>query len=123
MGTFNLFDRKNTRKMPKQAAATKFNNVEGYSVGLNKGFVVTRTESKPRPVARRGLKERSKLVMQVIKSVSDFAPYEKRAMEMFKVGNTKMDKRANRFLKKRLGSIKRAKSKSQILQDLLRKKK
>merc|ERR1712196_383919 len=110
-------------KMPKQAAASTFHGVEGYAVGLNKGFVVTRTESKPRPSARRGLKERAKMVMQVVKSVSGFAPYEKRAMEMFKVGNTKMDKRANKFLKRRLGSIKRAKNKSQLLQELTRKKK
>merc|ERR1711879_990123 len=120
MGTFNLFDQ--YTKMPKQAA-TKFNNVEGYALGLNKGFVVTRVEAKPRPSARRGLGVRAKLVQSIVKSVSGFAPYEKRAMEMFKVGNTKMDKRANKFLKKRLGSIKRAKNKSQLLQELTRKKK
>merc|ERR1712054_709560 len=105
MGTFNLFDQ--YTKMPKQAA-TKFNNVEGYVLGLNKGFVVTRVEAKPRPSARRGLGVRAKLVQSIVKSVSGFAPYEKRA---------------NKFLKKRLGSIKRAKNKSQLLQELTRKKK
>merc|ERR1711918_308348 len=103
--------------MGKQAAST-FNNVEGYAVGLNKGFVVTKVEAKARPVARRSLRERARNVKHVIKSVSGFAPYEKRAMEMFKVSNTKMDKRARKFLKKRLGSIKRSKAKAQILQEL-----
>merc|ERR1712216_793502 len=109
-------------KMPKQAAVA-FNNVEGYSLGLNEGFVVTRTQAKPRPSARRGLKERSKLIRSIVKSVAGFAPYEKRAMEMYKVQNTKMTKRANRFLKKRLGPIKRAKNKAELLQELTRKKK
>merc|ERR1712178_287541 len=121
MGTFNLFDLIHP-KMPKQAASS-FNNVEGYAVGLNKGFVVTRTEQKPRPSARRAVKERSKMVMAVVKGVAGFAPYEKRALEMFKVDNSKMDKRARRFLKKRLGSIKRAKAKAQLLQEMSRKKK
>merc|ERR1712076_149599 len=107
--------------MPKSSPA--FNNVEGYAVGLNKGFVVTKVEAKARPAARRKLRERAKNVKHIIKSVSGFAPYEKRAMEMFKVGNTKMDKRARKFLKKRLGSIKRGKAKSQLLQEMTRKKK
>merc|ERR1712023_95596 len=110
------------RKMGKQAASA-FQNVEGYAVGLNKGFVVTRTEAKTRPSGRRGLKERKKLVMATIKRVSGFAPYEKRAIEMYKVQNTKMTSRANRFLKKRLGSIKRSKKKAELLQELARKKK
>merc|ERR1711918_9548 len=120
MGPFNLIDH---RKMGKQAAST-FQNVEGYSVGLNKGFVVTRTENvKPRPSSRRGMKERAKLVKNCVKAVAGFAPYEKRAMEMFKVDNAKMEKRANRFLKKRLGSIKRAKAKSALLRELTKKRK
>merc|ERR1712007_135044 len=61
--------------------------------------------------------------MACVKGVAGFAPYEKRALEMFKVDNSKMDKRARRFLKKRLGSIKRAKAKAQLLQEMSRKKK
>jgi len=41
---------------------------------------------------------------------------------MFKVGNVKVDKRARRFLNKRLGSWKRAMRKTEELQNLLKKK-
>merc|ERR1712227_642218 len=88
--------------------------VEGYCLGLNKGFLVSRNAYRKRHTARRG-GERVNLIAKTIKSVAGFAPYEKRAIEMYKVGNTKLDKRANRFLKKRLGSIKRSKKKTEEL--------
>merc|ERR1712232_253375 len=98
-------------------------SVEGYSVGLNKGFVTTKnTKRRARHTTRRN-GEKVSLVTKTVKSVAGFAPYEKRAIEMFKVGNTKMDKRANRFLKKRLGSMRRMKQKSEEMQSFLKKKK
>merc|ERR1712066_787993 len=96
--------------------------VEGYAVGLNKGFLVTRSTKRVRHTARRG-GERVELLSKVIKSVAGFAPYEKRALEMYKVGNTKLDKRANKFLKKRLGTWGRSKRKTEELTNFLKKKK
>merc|ERR1712130_262577 len=101
----------------------KNQSVEGYAVGMNKGFVTTKNaQRRVRHTTRRN-GEKVSLVTKTVKSVAGFAPYEKRAIEMFKVGNTKMDKRANRFLKKRLGSMRRMKQKSEEMQSFLKKKK
>merc|ERR1739845_10050 len=107
-------------KMPKDLSSVK-----GFAVGLNKGFVVTRnSKRRVRPVNRKGrVGERVALVSQTIKTVCGFAPYEKRAIEMFKVGNAKLDKRVSKFLKRRLGSLKRGHRKVAELGELLKKKK
>merc|ERR1712050_793409 len=99
--------------------------VNGYSLGLNKGFIVTKNLARRvRPSNRKGyVTERIALLQKTIKSVAGFSPYEKRAMEMFKVGNTNLDKRAKKFLKKRLGTWSRANRKSEEIQNLLKKKK
>ena len=99
--------------------------VNGYSLGLNKGFVVTKNLARrARHSTRKGLMpERIVLLTKTIKSVAGFSPYEKRALEMFKVGNTKLDKRAKKFLKKRLGTWSRANRKTEEIQTLLKKKK
>merc|ERR1712066_1223029 len=98
--------------------------IEGLSLGLNKGFVVSKNVRKIRPSQRRkGMNSRIENITKIIKSVAGFAPYEKRAIEMYKVGNTKLDKRANRFLRRRLGSIKRSKKKSEDLQMFVKKQK
>merc|ERR1712138_340102 len=112
-------------KMPKQQAPAVNKNIEGLSLGLNKGFVVSKNVRKIRPSqrGRNKLQSRIENITKVIKSVAGFAPYEKRAIEMYKVGNTKLDKRANRFLRKRLGSIKRSKNKSEDLQLFVKKSK
>merc|ERR1711977_599878 len=112
------------KKMPKQQAQAVNKNIEGLCLGLNKGFVVSKNVRKVKPSQRRkGMNSRIENITKVIKSVAGFAPYEKRAIEMYKVGNTKLDKRANRFLRKRLGSIKRSKNKSEDLQLFVKKQK
>merc|ERR1712232_93599 len=95
--------------------------VEGYCLGLNKGFLISRNTYRKRHQARRG-GDRVQLIAKTVKSVAGFAPYEKRALEMYKVGNTKLDKRANRFLRRRLGAMSRGKKKSEELQNFLKKK-
>merc|ERR1712118_368036 len=96
---------------------------EGLCLGLNRGFVTTKITRK-RPSQRRGgMNSRIENITKTVKAVAGFAPYEKRTIEMYKVGNTKLDKRANRFLRKRLGSIKRSKKKSEDLQLFVKKSK
>merc|ERR1712072_328841 len=105
-------------EMPKTYSA---NCVEGFSFGLNKGFVVSQNvKRRPRKTSRRRA-ERVNLITSTVKAVAGFAPYEKRVIEMYKVGNPKLDKRANRFLRKRLGNIKRGKRKSEELLEMLKK--
>uniref|UniRef100_A0A493TII2 60S ribosomal protein L36 n=1 Tax=Anas platyrhynchos platyrhynchos TaxID=8840 RepID=A0A493TII2_ANAPP len=71
------------------------------AVGLNKGYKVTKNVTKPRQCRRRGrLTKHTKFVRDMIREVCGFAPYERRAMELLKVSK---DKRALKFIKKRVG--------------------
>merc|ERR1712232_1141827 len=107
--------------MGKQNASNVNKSVEGLCLGLNRGFVTTKI-TRRRPSQRRsGMNARVENITKTVKSVAGFAPYEKRSIEMYKVGNTKLDKRANRFLKKRLGSLRRSKKKSEDLQLFVKK--
>ena len=63
----------------------------GQAVGLKRGHVVTAVEKKERPGARKGrLGKRVKIVRELIREVSGYAPYEKRVMELLKVGKDKV---------------------------------
>ncbi|KAG9393940.1 Ribosomal protein L36e [Carpediemonas membranifera] len=52
----------------------------------------------------------------VVREIVGFAPYERRALEALKIGK---DKRALKFLKKRLGTHSRAKAKREELSKVL----
>lgn len=91
------------------------------AVGLNKGHKVTPHNPRPKPSRRKGvssnyytrldsylfvkmvlfqvLSKRVKFVRDIIKEVVGLAPYEKRIIELLKVGK---DKRALKFAKKRV---------------------
>ncbi|XP_069319923.1 large ribosomal subunit protein eL36-like [Eulemur rufifrons] len=74
------------------------------AVGLNKGHKVTKNVNKPRHSRRRRrrLPKHTKFVQDMIQEVCGFAPYEhRRAMELLKVSK---DKRALKFIKKRVGT-------------------
>eukprot|EP00794_Sanderia_malayensis_P009688 gene9688-10678_t len=87
------------------------------SVGLHKGHKTTKNIQKPRVVRRKGhLNKRVKFIRDVVKEVCGFAPYEKRAMELLKV---QKDKRALKFIKKRLGTHRRGKKKRDDLSAIL----
>lgn len=58
----------------------------------------------------------SKFCRDIIREVVGHAPYEKRAMELLKVSK---DKRALKFLKRRLGTHIRAKRKREELSNIL----
>ncbi|KAG5208873.1 hypothetical protein JEQ12_016438 [Ovis aries] len=87
------------------------------AVGLNKGHKVTKNVGKPRHSRRRGrLTKHTKFVRDMIREVCGFAPYERRAMELLKVSK---DKRALKFIKKRVGTHIRAKRKREELSNVL----
>eukprot|EP01057_Protomagalhaensia_wolfi_P003446 Protomagalhaensia_wolfi_Nauph_80__3445@NODE_3497_length_782_cov_1510_615074_g2747_i0_p2_GENE_NODE_3497_length_782_cov_1510_615074_g2747_i0NODE_3497_length_782_cov_1510_615074_g2747_i0_p2_ORF_typecomplete_len112_score32_75Ribosomal_L36e/PF01158_18/2e24_NODE_3497_length_782_cov_1510_615074_g2747_i0364699 len=54
---------------------------------------------------------RAQLVSEVVREVSGFAPYERRMIELLKLGTAAAHKRALKFCKKRLGSHGRSKNK------------
>merc|ERR1711959_247800 len=88
------------------------------AVGLNKGYGVT-------TAGRKGKLNRTiKFVREVIREVAGFSPYERRMMELMKLGK---DKRALKLAKKRLGSHLRGKKKreemSRVLQEMRSKAK
>ncbi|KAL8220458.1 UNVERIFIED_CONTAM: 60S ribosomal protein L36 [Gekko kuhli] len=87
------------------------------AVGLNKGHKVTKNVVKPRQCRRHGrLTKHTKFVRDMIREVCGFAPYERRAMELLKVSK---DKRALKFIKKRVGTHIRAKRKREELSNVL----
>ena len=87
----------------------------GLAVGLNRGFVTTRRPLRPRPSNRKGkLGSRVKMIREVIREVVGFAPYEKRMIELLKIGSASTQKRALKLAKKRLGTHKRGKQNREL---------
>ncbi|XP_059021183.1 large ribosomal subunit protein eL36-like [Mustela lutreola] len=87
------------------------------AVGLNKGHKVTKNVSKPRHSRRRGrLTKHTKFLRDMIREVCGFAPYERRAMELLKECK---DKRALKFIKKRVGTHIHAKREQEELSNVL----
>mmetsp|Transcript_115981 Transcript_115981/g.328234 ORF Transcript_115981/g.328234 Transcript_115981/m.328234 type:complete len:112 (+) Transcript_115981:118-453(+) len=84
----------------------------GLAAGLNKGFIVTRRELPKKPSHRLGRKSaRNGLVKEVVREVAGFAPYERRMIELLKIGSAATFKRSLKLAKKRLGTHKRGKKK------------
>lgn len=93
------------------------------AVGLQKGHKTTKVAGgktkagKIRPARLKGIQTKhTKFVRDLIREVTGHAPYEKRAMELLKVSK---DKRALKFLKRRLGTHIRAKRKREELSNIL----
>jgi len=87
---------------------TKFQtNLEGIVRGPDKGYPV---KKKPRKKTRRVAKNGSKrkLIIEVVKETVGFSPYEKRIMDLIRLGK---QKRALKLAKQRLGTHRRAKKK------------
>eukprot|EP00440_Ansanella_granifera_P013217 gb/GFBE01014363.1/.p1 GENE.gb/GFBE01014363.1/~~gb/GFBE01014363.1/.p1 ORF type:complete len:112 (+),score=31.36 gb/GFBE01014363.1/:1-336(+) len=90
----------------------------GMAAGLNKGFIVTRRELKTKPSYRRGRKgERVSLVREVVREVVGFSPYERRMIELIKIGSASTFKRALKLAKKRLGTHRRGTKKRNEMSD------
>ena len=90
----------------------------GMAAGLNKGFIVTRRTLKPKLSMRKGIKsKRNGLIREVVREVAGFAPYERRMIELIKIGSAATQKRALKLAKKRLGTHKRGKHKREEMAD------
>ncbi|XP_077298875.1 ribosomal protein L36 [Arctopsyche grandis] len=110
------------------AAPAKKRSTIQLAVGLKRGHRTTKIAAgskssdnaknvKIRPSRRKGmLTKHSKFVRDLVREVVGHAPYEKRAMELLKVSR---DKRALKFLKRRLGTHIRAKRKREELSNIL----
>nr|XP_035110529.1 60S ribosomal protein L36-like [Callithrix jacchus] len=71
------------------------------AVGLNKGHKVTKNASKPSHSHCHGRPTKHiKFVQDMSREVYGITPYERHAMELLKVSK---DKRALKFIKKRVG--------------------
>ncbi|XP_015113491.1 60S ribosomal protein L36 [Diachasma alloeum] len=113
-----------TRVLVSQRMAPRYE----LAIGLNKGHKTTKIRvaknkgEKEKTVALRPARlkgrqtKHSKFVRDLIREVTGHAPYEKRAMELLKVSK---DKRALKFLKRRLGTHIRAKRKREELGNIL----
>ncbi|VDD94501.1 unnamed protein product [Enterobius vermicularis] len=92
--------------------------VEGVAVGLEKGFKVTKNpQKKPRQNRRKGrITKRNKMIRELVRELVGFSPYERRAMELLRISR---DKKALKFLKRRIGAHKRALRKREEMQGVL----
>jgi hypothetical protein len=80
------------------------------SNGYGRPFMAE-VEKKPRYILPN-----KQLVRDIIHELAGFSPYEKRAIDLKKLGK---DKLARNFLKKRLGTYKRAVQKAAQLEDVV----
>ncbi|XP_003737729.1 60S ribosomal protein L36 [Galendromus occidentalis] len=93
--------------------ALKYNLI----IGQAKGHRVVKNKRIVKPTAKGGkVSAHTKFIRELVREVTGFAPYERRAMELLKVSK---DKRALKFLKKRLGTHLRAKRKREELSNVL----
>ena len=88
------------------------NNRSGFFVGRNKGRIVklpAKQAWKKRPATLKGkLSKRSAAVRAVIREVSGFSLYEKRAMELLRAGEAHKDKKARKLCRKKIGTHRRS---------------
>ena len=94
--------------MAKSARVSK----SGISAGRNKGHATTVIQLPQRPSHRKGaLSKKTELVREVIREAGGFTPYERRVMELIKMGTAASNKRALKYAKNKLGTHKRGKAK------------
>ena len=99
--------------------------VRSLSVGLNKGFKVTKhVAKKERPSSRKQrTSERVRMIKTLVASLVGLSAYEKKILELFKAGVQKVDKRAFKSLRKRMGTRRRALKKQEMLMNVMKNKK
>jgi large subunit ribosomal protein L36e len=87
--------------------------------GLKKGFGIRKRTQPTRPASHKGaITKRVRLIKDIIREVSGFAPYEKRVLELLR---NNLDKRALKYSKKKLGTHSRGKRKREELSGVLQK--
>eukprot|EP00300_Choanocystis_sp_HF-7_P023850 c25235_g1_i1.p1 GENE.c25235_g1_i1~~c25235_g1_i1.p1 ORF type:complete len:108 (+),score=11.52 c25235_g1_i1:1-324(+) len=90
----------------------------GIAVGKGKGHVVATRTLAEKPSHRKGrISKHTRFVRTLVRSILGFTPYERRCLELLKVGK---EKRVLRVLRKKLGSLTRAKAKREELSETLR---
>lgn len=94
----------------------------GIAAGKSKGHIVTKRNLPPsHQELQKGRRTKSgETCRAVMTEVAGFSPYERRIIELLRIGK---DKRALKFAKKRLGTHLRAKRKRDQLTEALRVKK
>eukprot|EP00878_Enallax_costatus_P000284 GHUV01000356.1.p1 GENE.GHUV01000356.1~~GHUV01000356.1.p1 ORF type:complete len:105 (+),score=29.83 GHUV01000356.1:92-406(+) len=91
----------------------------GIAIGADKGHITTKRDLAPRASRRKGfLSKKVKFVRDIVREVAGLAPYEKRIIELLKVGK---DKRALKVAKRKLGTHLRGKKKREEMAVVLRK--
>merc|ERR1711971_1327602 len=89
-------------------------------VGLEKGHKTTPNTLVAKPSKKKGqLTKHNKFVRHLIREVAGFAPYERRAQELLRIGK---EKRCLKFLKKRIDLAKRKREEMQAVLQAMRKK-
>jgi len=100
------------------SSKVKTDAVEGLSVGLDKGYQVTKHPRKQKQSRHKGKgSKKTHVVRELVREIVGFAPYERRTMELLRIGR---DKKALKFLKKRIGQHTRAKRKRDEIQGIIR---
>merc|ERR1711994_713125 len=85
--------------------------------GLDRGHKTTPNTLKTKPSKNKGKQTlHNKFTCDLVREVTGFSPYEKRAMELLRISK---DKRCLNFLKKRIGSHIRAKRKREEMSNVL----
>lgn len=99
--------------------------IQGLSVGLSKGFLVTKHITKrEKPSRRKGrLGKRVQLVRGVVRELCGLSGYEKRIVELLRTGQDKEAKKALRIARARLGTMRRAKLRVETLENYIKKSK
>uniref|UniRef100_A0A7E4ZTR7 60S ribosomal protein L36 n=1 Tax=Panagrellus redivivus TaxID=6233 RepID=A0A7E4ZTR7_PANRE len=91
--------------------------VEALALGLNKGRAVTKIQKVPRASSHKGrLTKKTRVVREIVREVTGFAPYERRVMELLRISR---DKKALKFIKQRIGQHIRAKRKRDEIQQII----
>ncbi|KAE9552051.1 hypothetical protein FO519_004742 [Halicephalobus sp. NKZ332] len=91
--------------------------VESVAIGLHKGHRVTKIQRKPKAASFKGrLTKKTRVVREIVREVTGFAPYERRCMELLRINK---DKKALKFLKARIGQHTRGKRKRDEIQNII----
>ncbi len=64
----------------------KSSAIEGLAIGKNKGHPVTKNVRKEKQSAHKGrLSKKTRIVREVVREVTGYAPYERRVMELLRI--------------------------------------
>merc|ERR1719188_1990321 len=89
----------------------------GIAAGRGRGHATTPLAQKVRPSNRKGMMTKSRAIAkEVIRETVGFAPYERRVMELLKIGTAQSVKRSLKYAKKRLGTLRRGRKKREEME-------